>query len=231
MTDQSTLGIYDLTKPVTLSYRSLDKARAFKKGGKDRGEPKFDGTFLFETGHPDWDALRKVAAAVARAKWPNRDLKEIAFPFKSGDARFAKAEAEAKKAGKDVSPVAAAEKGKGVLTARSKYRPGLGGVENGVAVDYNTDEAVAKAISKFYSGAQVYASFKFVTYEAVRDGDKDGVNVYLNSVFTLNKGEKLGGGGTSTAERFSAYVGAATEFDPTGGEDIPGADDDLPPLE
>ena len=229
MTDKDPgLGIYELTEPSTLTYRSLIEPRKFKRGGKEQGDPKFDGTFLFDPKSVDLAGLKAAAISVAKAQWPGRSLKELAFPFKNGDERIAKSKAKLTE-GKELKPIQLAEAGQVVLTARSKFRPGLGGIENGKAVDYESDDAVKKAASKFYSGVKVYATFKFVAYNAVRDGDKDGVNCYLNEVFTLApKGEKIPGtGSNSAAERFSKYVGSTTNFDPTTGDDG-GDDDDIP---
>lgn len=227
MTDapKTNLGIFDLTSPVTLTYRSLDKSRAFKdKSGKDKGEAKFDGTFLFEPKSADLEALKEKAASIARARWPNVSFKDLVFPFASGDKRLEKW--KAKNPGKEVPEINQAEAGKVVLTARSKFRPNLAAIINGQLVDLETDEQVAKYISQFYSGVQVFATFNLVTYEGVRDGDKNGVTAYLNAVATLNKGDKIkGGGGGGAAERFSQYAGTASDFDPTA-VDLPGSDDD-----
>lgn len=204
----STEGYIEINKPVMTSFPQLFEAKAVMRKGKPTGEPKFSANFEF---HPvndkaELDALKAKAAAVAKAKWPGRDLKELAFPFTSGDKLAEKAKAKGKD--RDFS------KGKVVLTARSKYEPRLSVIENGKLVDYEGDRRPT-CKSKFYSGVEVLFQVNFQAYDAVDEDGKAGVTAYLNMVVSLNKGKKLAGGGSSAAEVFKGYVGVASAEDPT----------------
>jgi hypothetical protein len=210
MSETNTLGIFASTKPARLLFPKVDKAEPFKRNGKEVGDPKFSAGFMLDADNEDLAAIKAKALSVARAKWPGVDPKTIDWPWKSGD----KLADKAKEKGKNGEY----QRGKVVLTARSKFRPRLAGLENGALVDYETDAAIALAKPKFYFGAQVLYEVNFVAYEATREGERNGVNAYLNSVVTLNKGERLAGG-PSAAETFKGYVGAATSEDPTTGSD------------
>jgi hypothetical protein len=226
MSDQSNLGIFDITKPVVLLFPTIDKPRAFGPKGKERGEPKFSAGFGLKIGNgpddPDGQLLRDLkskAAAVARAKWPGVDFKTLAFPWELGDRRADDAKAK----GKDQE----FERGLVILTARSKFRPRLAGLENGKLVDYDNDDAtVARIKPKFYFGTDCFAQVNLVAYDPVGSNGKPGVAAYLNQLVTLNRGKKLAGG-QSAAETFKEYAGSVSDYDPTGGDNS-GIDDDIP---
>lgn len=225
MTETKTeqLGTFEFTKPVRcLTYPQkgpqLFKAMPFlDKNGKAKGEPKFGCVLVIPNDHPDLAALKAKAIAVAQAQWPGEDIKEMfpkkpdgerqGWPLKSGDIKAAKREAAGKKG--DLTA------GTTMLTARSMFQPKLGGIENGVPVDYDTDDKLAKAQSKFYPGVEVFAGVNFVANEV---DDKKSVTCYLNMVFSLNKGERVGGG-RSAAEAFKGYVGQVQSENPAAGMD------------
>lgn len=213
---QDNKGVYSLTQPTTLTFPNLLEARAVQVKGKDSGEPKFSSNFELAVDHPDLTGLKAKAAAIARAKWPGRDLKELAFPFTDGSKLADKAKAK----GKDRE----FSRGKVVLTARSKFQPRLSILEGGKIVDLETDEQIKLHGRKFYSGVQALAMFNFVAYDGVGN-NPDGVTAYLNMVLSLNKGQKLAGG-QSAAEVFKGYVGTVSDEDPTGG--AAGLDDEIP---
>ncbi len=206
---ENDIGLYNLTKPVILAHPNLAIARGFGPKGKEKGEPKFGASFLFAPDSEDLKALKAVAAKVAKAKWPSRELKSLSFPFQSGDKL---AERRKEKSGKDDGDF---QRGKVVLKAKSKYEPRLAGIEGGKLVDYE-GPARATSVSKFFFGAEVLAQFNFVAFEGT---DNDGVTCYLNMVVATGKGTKIAGG-PSAAETFRGYVGSSTTEDPTAGESL-----------
>lgn len=209
MSDQNA-GIFASTAPAVLIHPALFEARAFKRNGKDVGEPKFSGAFVLAADHPDVAALKAKALGVARAKWPGIDPNSLAWPWVKGEVSADKAKAKNKNA--------EYARGKIVLTARSKFPPRLGGLEDGRIVDYETEAARALAKPKFYFGTEALFEVNFVAYDAIRDGERNGVNAYLNQVVTLNRGERLAGG-PSPSETFKGYAGSSTAEDPTSGAD------------
>lgn len=203
------LGIFATTEAALLVHPNLFEARAFKKNGKDVGEKKYDAAFLLKPDSVDLKAIKSKAAAVARAKWPGVDLATLAWPWSSGEKKADAAKAKGKNGEYN--------RGHVVLTARSKFQPRLGGLEDGRIVDYETDAAKALAKPKFYFGTEALFEINLVAYE---NPEKNGVNAYLNQVVTLNRGERLAGG-PSASETFKGYVGSTTDEDPTAGDDIP----------
>lgn len=208
-------GQFTLTEPTTLTFPNLLEAKAVVKNGKPTGEPKYSSNFEFEPDSQDLKDAKAKAVAVARAKWPGRDLKELSFPFTVGDKLADKA--QARKKDREFS------RGKIVVTARSKYQPRLSVVEGGTIKDLEGDAIVAVGKRVFYSGVQALAQFNFVAYDGVGN-NPDGVTAYLNMVVSLNKGKKLTSGGASAAEVFKGYIGTVSDEDPTGVD----LDDEIP---
>lgn len=209
-------GIYDTTAPVRIIYtETLFTPKAYKNAqGKEQGDPKYGCQILLAADHADLKPIKDKAIAVAKAHWPGANLGEIKFPFKSGDKDNEKRVAAGKKPRDFV-------KGLVFITGRSKYAPRLAGFENGRIVDYGDEAAIAKAKSKFYSGTEALVQLNFVPGEV---DEKRYVTAYLNLVLTLNKGERIAGGGKSASEVFKGYAGHATLEDPTGGD----LDDEIP---
>ncbi len=208
---EDNVGLYNATEPATMTFPNLMEARAVQVKGKPSGEPKFSANVEMLPTSADLAAAKAEAARVAKAKWPGRDLKELAFPFSSGDKLADKAKAK----GKDRE----FSRGKVVLTARSKYQPRLSVVLNGRIVDLDAD-TLAQHKSKFYNGVSVLWQVNFSAYEGVGN-NPDGVNAYLNMIVSLNKGDRLSGG-ASAAEVFKGYVGVTSAEDPTSDdEEIP----------
>lgn len=218
MSEEKTAGIYSLTEPVVMSHPALFEARGFGKKGKETGELKFSANFVFNKDSKDLAAMKALAVKVARAKWPNVDLKKLKFPFADGTVLADRRKA---KANKDDG---AFQRDKIVVAARSKYEPKLAGFENGVLTDYEDAAMRAKAKSKFFFGAEVLAQFNFVAYDGV-GANPDGVTAYLNMVLATGKGERLSQG-QSAAQAFGGYVGKASTEDPTGAS--VSADDEIP---
>lgn len=211
---------YNLTTPVVMAHPNLFEARAFGPKGKESGNPKFSANLVIDPADPkqkiDLDAMKAMAISVARARWPNRDIKELKFPFSNGDKLADKRAGKGKTDGDF-------QRGKVIIAGRSKYEPRLAVIENGKIVDLEGPARIA-AKSKFYFGCHVLATLNFQPYEGVGN-NPDGVTAYLNIVVSLNKGQRLSGG-ASAAETFKGYVGHTSAEDPTGGESI--SDDDIP---
>lgn len=216
MADEAISGIYNLTEPVVMTFPNLLTPKKFGQKGKETGEPKYSANFSFNPDSADLKGMKAVAARVARAKWPGRDFKELAFPFSNGT----KLADDAKANKKDREYY----RGKVVVAARSKYEPHLSGIENGVAVDYE-NEARQAAAKKFFSGVEVLAQVNFVAYKGVGK-NPDGITAYLNMVFTTGKGVRIAGGQTA-AEVFKGYVGTISAEDPTAGA-AADLDDEIP---
>lgn len=226
MADAKIDGRFVFTTAVRLVPIShLFEPKPVGKRGKAKGTPKYSGTFAIDVDSPDLAGLKAKAAAVARARWPGRDLKELKFPWESGDRKIEK---EAKKAAKenrapyDNSYIA----GKVALVARSLYEPQLAILTGGNIEEYTGDKrALAKA--KIYNGCYVIAQVNFTAYEGQQDedtgqGNPDGVNAYLDMVMKVKDGDRLGGSNPTSV--FKSYVGTVTDEDPTAGLD----DADIP---
>lgn len=201
--------VVSLTSPATLTFPNLLEPRAVKgPNGKPNGEPKFSVNLEFNPDHPDLGRIKAKAAEVARAKWPGRDLRELAVPWTSGDKLAAKAKAKGKN--REFS------EGKVVVTARSKFRPTLSFLEGGKIVELEDDSGIKANIRKFYSGCDVLAEVRLQAYDGVGQ-NPDGVNAYINQVMSLNRGKKVAGGGKSATETFKDVVGKFSAEDPTEG--------------
>lgn len=221
-------SIFNLTVPVVLSHPHLLEAVKFKgKNGKETGEPKYSGSFVFPQDNPDLSGLKALALSVAKAKWPGRDVvadakaREFAFPFSNGDVLIQKRIKALKDKNKEYTGDADFQKGATILKSSSKFQPRLSIVENGKVIDL-TDETIKVHKNKFYFGVFALAQFNFVGYDGVGQ-NPDGVTAYLNMVLSLNRGEKLTSGGPSAAEVFAGYAGNLSAEDPTTG--LPAGDD------
>lgn len=194
---------------ATIYTSTLIQARAFKKDGKEKGEPKFGATFLLTADSPDIKALKEVAVGALKSKWPGADIKQAGWPWQKGSEVADAAKAK----GKDremLRPFGC------ILKARSKFEVHLSVLdESGEIIDLETPTAKNNARDQyFFDGVLCSATFNFVPYE--QDG-KIGVTCYLNRVLSLGKGTRIKIGGTSGAEVFSAYRGRQSSFDPGAG--------------
>lgn len=214
---------FSLTVPVIMGFPNLTEPKAYKRKGKETGEPKYGAIFCIDPKGPDFNGLKEAMAKAAKAYNPNADLKTLKFPMLPGEKAKAKYVAKREKEGKTPADDGKADfqLGKYVLKASSKYQPLLAVLEGGKAIDVTPDN-VGLHKGKFYFGVQAVAEFNFVGYEG-QDGNPDGVTAYLNSVLSLNRGERLTGG--SAADTFKGVIGNFSDEDPTGGE---GFVDDIP---
>lgn len=217
--------VYQFTAPAVGIHLNLHEPKKFKdKRGKEQGDPKYQASFMFEPDHVDLNALKAKAAQAAKSKWPNRDLKELQFPFANGDALVAKKKKELTDAGKEYSGSHDYYAGFVVLKSSSKFPARLAGIENKKVVDYVEPAQIAASKSKFYNGVKVLAEVNFVPYEGVSQ-NPDGVTAYVNMVLTTNTGARINMG-RSAAEVFKGVAGLASTDDPTGGQG--GVDDEIP---
>lgn len=178
-------------------FPNLFEAKPFMRNGKAKGEPVFGLSMLFDptTVQP----LKDKAKEVANAKWPGRNPAELKWPFKSGDAEAAKAEAK-KKDGSFY-------KGKVVVKASSKFQPQVVNAQSQPVLDKNA----------IYSGFIGYAELNFVAYDGV-DGGQDGVKAYVNFVMKSKDGKRIAGKDAATV--FAGITGGKSQHNPV--------DDDIP---
>lgn len=218
MTQPSIDGVISLTEPVLGSFPNLFEAKRVKnpKTGKEVGEPKYSQSFEFPNDSKDLAALKLHAVNVARAMFPGLNIAEevkagrFFWPFDSGDKAADKALLGDKK--REWS------RGRTILNCRSKFEPNLAVLEGGRLVDYSGDRR-PMATKFFYTGAEVLAELNAVAYEGVEPSGIPGVTFYVNSVVSLNRGQRLTGG-RSPAETFKGVVGLNTAENPLA-DDVP----------
>lgn len=207
---------YTFAEPIRAPYLNVINPRQFK----NKGDPKFDATFIFPKTSAEVPLIRAQIAAAAKAKWPSRALTELKFPMELGDKKIEKAIAkEADAAAKEGRAPKVRDlsffKDHYVLVARSKYAPTLSVLDNGRIITLESDTLKAQYKSKFYNGCFVGAVVNFVPY--ISDMGADGVTAYLQSLVWLKDGERIGG--RDQAEVFKHYAGRVTNEDPGGLDD------------
>lgn len=204
-------GLFTLTTPAIMVHPGLFEARAIGPKGKESGKPKYSCNFMFKPDSPDLKDMKALCAKLAKAKWPGRDMKELKFPFSSGDKL-----ADKQKARKN-NDDGEFQRGYVVVPARSAYQPRLSMIANGRIVDLDGDAILANK-DKFFFGAEALAQLNFAVYEGV-GANPDGVTAYLNLVLVTGKGKKIGGSRQSGAEVFRGFAGSVSTADPTEGLD------------
>lgn len=223
----------------TVSYANIMEPKAFVKKGQKKGDPKYSALFIIDPENADLKRLQAAVLAELKTKHPGKTLRarrlsqeemnagtfvEVSVPWRSGDKEAERL--KAKNNGDDSK--GAIYRGKVLVKASSKYQPALSAIEGGKVIDFETDEAKAKAAKFFYSGAVLVPSFRFNPF----DGDEDkpgGMSLYLNAVLFAKHGTRIGGRSANAAETFKGYVGTISQEDPTGGgfnrDDL---DDEIP---
>ena len=182
-----------------------------KRKATERAEPRWELTLLMAQDHPDVAAIKSLCRRIAESKMPGITASPTAwkYPWSQADAFIARQEA---KGGKQRDN----EFMRGKLLFNShtvKFEPRLSVFMPGRgAVDYWTDEMRATVKDKFYAGCEVLCEYAFVWYPP--NNGIPGVTAYINKVLSLNKGERRGGGKSST-DTFSAYLGKYSAIDPT----------------
>lgn len=172
---------------------------------REKGEPRFSCTAILTKEQKK--LLEPYAIAAARKKFgEDVNLKDIRFPFRSGD-KIAEKRREKNKDGdlyEDmivINPKAYAD----------RFDPGTN-----VAV--LKDGIIAKATAEdLYSGMYGHMKIAFAGYKGQREDDKDGVTIYLRSIIKTKEGERIGG--SSAASDFSMVAGRESDEDPTGDYD------------
>lgn len=205
-------AIYNSTSPCVMAFPNLLEARAYKKNGVEKGEPKFGCTLVLSPNHPDYAGMKAKAIEAAKARWPGVDPKTVKFPFQLGDKQADKRKAAGKEDGDFM-------RGHIVLKCNSKFAPALSVLDNGKIVDVDSDILKAAHKGKFFFGVEVLAQVNFVAYEMDEEDEngnkRKGVTCYLNMVLSTGKGKKLSSGSPSAASAFSGYVGNVSAYDPT----------------
>lgn len=204
-------GLFSLTAPAVMTFADLLEPKAFKRNGKEQGDPKYSARLVFDANHPDVLAMKELVTKIARSRWPDKPFSELAFPFVSGD----KLADKAKTKGKDTAEWL---RGKVVVTPKSKLAPRLAYIDGGKIIDLETDTAIHAAKGKFYNGVEVLVQMNFGAYDPIGEQAKGGVTSYLNMVISTNKGQRRTGG-ASPSDVFRNYRGGVSAEDPTGGED------------
>lgn len=224
------MSSFTILKPVPcVHFGQLLVAKAFKD--KADAIPKYAANFLFDPDSEELKALKEAAVAVAKEKWPGRDIgadfksEALMMPWALGDKIIAKRTAKLVKAGKADDGKADYQKGKVVLRASTTNPPRLcyylpGG---GVSQEFTRDDGAiySQNKAKFYSGVLASAEVNLAPVEDA--GGKDWIVAYLNLVASTGKGERIGGGGRPASEVFKGYAGKVSAENPTEG-----LDDEIP---
>lgn len=221
------------TPEFRMSYVTLIDPERFKNPntGQEAGEPKFSLEMLFKpedldnfqvkTDDGGWEQInvRNAMAQVAKAKWPELNLKEavkakdLSWPLVDGEVKKTKREAKGKNGdvytGMQVIP----------CTGSQKYPPQLYIIDGGKYRELNRakDEDRATIDSVFVPG--YYASAN-VNVKATEFNGKF-ITFYVNSVLFRREGERIGG--MSATDRFGGIDGGQSSYDPTDG-----LDDEIP---
>jgi hypothetical protein len=231
MANAKELIVYTFKAPIRAGFSNIVSARQFQKEGQNKGDPRFDATFLLAPDSPDLIALKDLVIAEAHALNPGKRLVarrltqeeldagavEITVPWKDGTHLANKA----KEAGKDQEFF----RGMVAIKASSKYAPALSGIEGGKIIEYTNPEARATLDKLFYSGAFMIPHVALHSYKA-RDDKPGGVGLYLNAVCFIKHGPRLGGQRVNAAEVFKGYAGTVSAEDP--GSNDSGFDDEIP---
>lgn len=211
---------FDSMTPWVGTFLNLDKPRQITNSSRE--VPKFSGNFEIEKGSTEEKRIRAAIVEAARQLWPNMDIGQairegrLNVPISDGDKLADKAKQKSADTGKQ--RLREWSRGKVVLIARSKdeFPPAVTIRENGVSVELETLDAVARAKGKWlYAGVNVLFGVRLNAYEAVGADGKPGVNAYLEAVESLGVGEKLIAQKDRT-ERFRGYIGIEKDEDPTG---------------
>lgn len=204
------LGIYTagLSSAVRVVFPTLFEPRRVKIKGRETGDPKFSATFLFDTDHVDLAGLKATAAKVAKARWPDRKLAELHFPFQDGNVAAEKSKANKKDGSFYVDQV--------VLKTSSKHAPA-------VLDGRKTPPVMTKDTGLIYSGAWVGFEVNFTAYDGVGE-NPDGVTCYLNSVCFVGPGARIAG--KDHAATFAGIAGRKTDENPLDAHGV--SDDEIP---
>jgi hypothetical protein len=221
MSDKSTntdgIATFGHEEQPRIIFPTLFTPKPYKKDGVEKGDPKYSASFLFPLEFEELQALRKKAARVLKAAYPDADLKRSKMPFVKGARMIQKEIKAAEKAGRPPRDTAFYE-GMEVLKTSSKFAPTVLDARKSPPVETEDAKLV-------FSGAYVAAEVNFVAYESdetyeVDDEEitKKGVTAYLNTVVFVEKGKRIAG--RDAAAAFKDIKGRKSQEDPTGGDGI-----------
>lgn len=201
--------------PAILNYPKLDKPTVYenKKTGEKGDKPTYNMQAIFSPGHPDINVIKSIAAAVAREKWPGRDINAdyksgaLTMPWNLGNEVIAEKTADAVKAGKTPYNMDHL-KDAFILKAHTgaDKPPTLTVLEHGK--ELTLTHPIGDQASKFYSGCE---ALLVINFSAVTYAKRDYVTAYIKQVTSLNEGKRLAGG---EVESFADYVGKHTTENP-----------------
>lgn len=234
-----------ITQPFTLSFPEVLKPKAFQPPGatKPKGEPEFSFEGISEIESlAAWQILdkekgdffagdvQKRCVKLAKEKWgADFDVigsvksKDLAWPFKSGDA---KAEAKPGKAEHYRGRKSWRAHAKALINDRVNEPALYEAAKDGSLIKLmrSTEAGRSRINELFYGGAVCTAELNAV---AGTSGDNKYVTFYLTSLVFEADGERLGGG--SNMERLRGVKGGSSNYDPSegmdGGDDL---DDEIP---
>lgn len=219
-------GQFSLEPPCPMIWANLVKPQAYQRRENGRpvgqpGLPQFRASFMLPAAHPLLDAMKGVMAAVATEKLKITDergvlvpvpFSEIRWPIKDGN-RLAD-EAQAAKKNREYL------RGHVLLTTKSvdapdRNPPRLSVLVSGAWLHYETPEERKLAERYLYNGVLAAAKINFSGMTV--DG-RHYVTAYLNTVYSLNQGDKIAGGhDDEMMERLSGYAGQVSAVSPSAG--------------
>lgn len=219
MTTQKESITYTFIAPVRTGFAHLLKAQPYKENGVEKGEPRYDATFIMEPDSADLAALKKLVIAELQAAYPGKTMVprrltqeqvdagavEVKLPWSDGTKSADKAKAATPPKDQEFL------RGKVALRAASKYAPALSAIVGGQIVTFGDDVRAAQD-GKFHAGSYVVPHVRLNVYPA-REGKPGGVSLWLNSVLFIKDGPRIGGGNNAT-ETFKGYMGSHTAEDP-----------------
>lgn len=221
---------FNFTVPVRTAYANIIESKAFKKNGKEKGDPKYSCVFMVEPDNADFLRLKKDVTAMLQAK--NVSGKKLKIGRLTAEEEEAGTHIEVQVPWKNGTTVADKSQGKNevfrgkfLIKASSKYQPALSAVENKKLLEFTTPETILQAKKYFYSGAWVLPGVGLHWYKG-DEGKPDGVSLYFNAVLFTKHDQRIGGRTANAAEAFKGYLGSIKDEDPTGGAGASSSDED-----
>lgn len=219
-------GLFTVLIPVPMLHPHLFEARAYTPKGREPSpsdKKSFSATAMFGSDSEELKAIKEHCARLAKAKWPGVELKEIRWPFKSGDKAADKRAKQCKE--KNQEPDGEFQRGKVLLQSKSTRQPILGVVEGSRIVELADESSLVLHKGKFYFGAECLFEYNFACVELTEE-DNEGndvlkrfVTAYLNRVVSTGRGKALGASRKSNAEAFKGYRGSVSAVNPTSDSD------------
>lgn len=222
---------FNFTVPVRGAYANIIEAKAFKKGGKEKGDPKYSIVSIVEPDNVDFARLKKEVTAMLQAK--NVSGKKLKIGRLTAEEEEAGSHIEVQVPWKNGTVVADKSQGKNeifrgkfLIKASSKYQPALSAVVNKKLLEFTTPETILQAKKYFYSGAWFLPGVGLHWYKG-DEGKPDGVSLYLNALMFTKDDTRIGGRAANAATAFAGYLGSIKDEDPTGGAGVASDEDEL----